>query len=82
MADLNVNKEKYKEELNQKLKDIAATDTEDELATAGDTIREIFYAMNEMDFSSEEMEQIFEGVDISDEKLDRIEAIENQERKR
>lgn len=61
-----------KNELNKALKNVASCDLED-ISLQGDIIRGVFFTMMEANFTPEEINEVFDGVSISDEKMSLIE---------
>lgn len=59
-------------ELNQELKKLSVTDL-NEIKSPGDIIRGVFFTMMNQKFTPEEIMEVFEGVNISDEKMALIE---------
>ena len=59
-------------ELNQILKYTASCDIS-QIHEQGDNIRNVFFIMLEKNFTPKEIEKVFEGVEISDERMNLIE---------
>ena len=61
-------REELIEELNNMLKNVSSCSGE-ELPMQAENIRLVFYTMMESDFTQDEMAKVFEGVEVSDERL-------------
>lgn len=57
--------------LNQMLKNVSTCD-ESEINQQGDNIRAVFFAIIEQKFTPEEIEKVFDGVEITDERMNLI----------
>lgn len=68
----NEKRNELKKELNETLKNVASSDVS-EAELQGGAIRGVFFTMMAQDFSPEEIMEVFEGVEISDEKMALIE---------
>lgn len=64
------------QKLNRMLKEVSDC-SEEEIELQGEKIREVFFTMMEQNFTIEEIEKVFEGVSISDEKMALIEEKDN-----
>lgn len=64
------------QKLNRMLKEVSDC-SEEEIELQGEKIREVFFTMMEQNFTIEEIEKVFEGVSISDEKIALIEEKDN-----
>lgn len=64
------------QKLNRMLKEVSNC-SEEEIELQGEKIREVFFTMMEQNFTIEEIEKVFEGVSISDEKMALIEEKDN-----
>lgn len=65
-------KDKLIVELNQMLKNVATCD-ESEINQQGDNIRAVFFTILEQKLTPEEIEKVFDNVEITDERMKMIE---------
>ena len=70
-------KDKLIVELNQILKNVATCD-ESEINQQGDNIRAVFFTILEQKLNPEEIEKVFDGVEITDEKIKMIEENDSE----